>query len=296
MINKNTFKQPEIIDLSQKVKEAQEQLKRFSKLLENLSNLDQDRVFNFPKIKDTLSKILEELPKFEELLKFTEYIKNFKNWLENYQKELQAVEKEIQDRFGCELEEALKEQNLSLRGHYPELKTWLFTIELLFDKGYATIWYGPKQERLAQCSLSVSQVTKKIFELKKQLGSQVNEEEFLKKLYYAYQRKLIIKGDKNGTALPIIEILPEVAYLLQEPRFHKNPKKEYYKSYTRCDFSYDLFRILNSEKNKIFNCRLSLVVASLAHTKKREDFLWIPNDEKGNGTVYSHLKFEEVTQ
>lgn len=286
-------KQQHIIYLYKEIIDTQKWVSRVAKLLKNLSNLDQNRVDNLRKIKNILPRIIKNV---EEFPKFTESINNLQNWLGNYKEELELTEKELYNRFGLELEKALKKQKLSLSGHYPELKTWFFTIELLFDKGYAIIWYGPKQERLAQCDLSVSEVAKKIFELKMQIGSQVNGEEFLKKLYFAYQRMLIIKGYKNGTPLPIIEILPEVAYLLQEPRFHKNPKKEYYKSYTRSDFSYDLFRIRNLETNKIFNWRLHLVVATLTHTKKREDFLWIPDDETGKGTVYSHLKFEEVTQ
>lgn len=200
----------------------------------------------------------------------------------------------MQQRFGTELEKELQKRGLSLSGHYPELKSGLFTIELDFEKWRSTLWYGPKQEHLTQCALSLAEIAKAIDNARGRLGSQLSNVDFLERLQNAYQRVLIITGSKDGDRAPIIKVLSELAYLLQEPRFHRDPRREHYKSYSRADFSYDLFRVRHSEAGNLFKQELRLVVATRAHTTRRPDFLWVPDDETGNGTVYSHLQFEEA--
>lgn len=277
--------------LSQQVQAIQKSANRLAALMKQLSKLEQNRAANLRKIKDTLQQMTHVAAGLDGV---AECAKNLRSWLEGYQTEIEGTQREFRSHFGIELERELQKQGLSLSGHYPELKSGLFTIELDFDKWQVILWYGPKQERLSQCGVSSVEVAKKISELRGQLGSHVNEEEFLKRLYRAYQRTLMSKGSKEGASVPIIEVLSEAAYLLQEPRFHQDPRREHYKGYSRADFSYDLFRVRRLEPSDLFRKKLHLVVATRAFTRRRRDFLWVPDDETGKGTVYSHLKFEEV--
>jgi len=278
--------------LRQQLSEVQKQTNRVANLMKQLSELDQNRAANLRKIKDTLRQMIQSV---ERLDRFAEWAKDLRGWLEGYQKELEAEQQEFHQLFGAKLEKELQGQGLSLSGHYPELRSGLFTIELDFEKWCAMLWYGPKQERLTQCALSPIEVAKVTDDLRKQLGSQLSGEVFLQRLQNAYQRVLIITGSKDGDPAPIIKVLSELAHLLQEPRFHQDPKREHYKGYSRADFSYDLFRVHQSEPSDLFHRKLRLVVATRALTRRRQDFLWVPDDETGKGTVYSHLQFEEAT-
>lgn len=145
----------------------------------------------------------------------------------------------------------------------------MFTLEV--TEGEVIIWYGPKQERLSRCHASPDKVAQRVAELRNRLGSPCSPEEFLSKLYDAYRAIA-----KDGEAVPITRVLAEVS-------------KRYngYGGYSRADFSYDLYRV----RDVASEWGLHLVVATRAYTRRRSDFLWVPDDQTGKGTVYSHLKF-----
>lgn len=256
------------------------------KLLKEISRLEQNRVKNLSQLRARLTKLDKIIGQLGQGV--TDQHKALCNWVEQYKRDLINFEEQIKKRFGVELEQKLKEKGLSLSGQYPELKAGLFTIELDFDKRRVTLWYGPKQERLDQCRLLAVEVANRVEKVRQQLGSHLEEEEFLKKLQKAYLR---IAGSQQGAPVAIIEVLSELAYLLQSPQFHQNPRRENYRSYSRADFSYDLYRFARRAVYK----GLRLTVATWTHTKRRQDFLWVPTDEGGKGTTYSHLQFKEET-
>jgi len=252
------------------------------KLLRDILRLEQDRIQNLPKLKIRLTKLEEIL---RQLLQNKNQYETLLNWVDLYKQDLTNSEEQIKNRFGIELEQELKKIGLSLSGQYPELKVGLFTIELFFDKGLVTLWYGPKQERQAQCRLLSHEVASNVEKSRQQLGSHLDNDEFLKKLQEAYFRAA---GTKQGESIPISTVLAELAFLLQNQQFRSDPRQDNYKGYSRADFSYDLFRI-----RQAVNKNLHLTVATRANTRRRQDFLWIPDDERGKGTTYSHLQFKE---
>lgn len=249
--------------------------KQVSRLLGNWES-----ELNLKKLRGTIEqmeKLLESLKEEAGLIESIEgHIKDVKSRIERLESHLKA-------RFGQELEKEMKSIGLKLEGHYPELKAGLFTIEPDFLNYKVVIWYGPKQERLGTVSLSPSKVAQKIREIRSSLGSKLDKEEFLKKLREAYTRAS--KGKKD-VPVPILYVMKELAFLLQPPAFHIDPRKENYKSYGRADFSYDLFRLSDVHNIK-------LVTATRAFTKSRAKFLWIPRNESGEGATYSHLTFRE---
>jgi hypothetical protein len=183
-------------------------------------------------------------------------------------------------------------RDTTLEGQYPDLRAGLFTIGLDFDKGKANVWYGPKQENLGQCSLSVKEVAAKIKDIRSQIGSKIGEEELIKKIQEAAFRSM---GKDFKGAVPLTNILTELAFSIQSSKFRQDPKKENFESYSRADFSYDLFRIRQAQHGILTKQKLHLIVATRGHTRKREDFLWVPEDLRGKGTAYSHLEISTTT-
>ena len=256
------------------------------KLLRQIVQLDQNRKENLPKLRARVSK-LEEIRR---LGQGESYVQELADWIDQYKSTIESEAEEIRKQFGAELEQELRQLGLSLSGQYPELNAGLFTIELDFDKGKTTLWYGPKQERLDQCPLSVNKIVIHLERARQELGSQLPEEELLEKLREAYYRAV---GTKRGEPVPIIRVLAELAFLLQGPRFLQDPKQENYKSYGRADFSYDLFRIRRFFLKHSRFSKIHLTIATRSYTRRRSDFLWVPDGENGEGTTYSHLRFEE---
>lgn len=253
-----------------------------SKVLKEIFNLEQNRIENLPKLKVRLAKLDEIIKQSGQSIDQREVL--FK-WAEQYKQDLLNSEEQIKNHFGVELEQELKKIGLLLSGQYPELKAGLFTMELFFDKGTVTLWYGSKQERLAQCRLLSHEVASHIEKFRQQLGAHLDNDTFLKKLQDAYFRAA---GNNQGESIPITTVLTEIAFLLQSQQFRSDPRQNNYKGYSRADFSYDLFRI-----RQAVNKNLHLTVATRANTRRRQDFLWIPDDESGKGTTYSHLQFRE---
>jgi len=247
------------------------------KLLNEISKLHQNRDEKLPKIRQAVNQLNYSVNSFKQ-----KGIYKLMNWVTQYESYIKSAEEKLRKRVGVELESELQTLGISLSGQYPELKAGLFTIELDFDQWKATLWYGPKQERLTRLPLSASKIACQIKTEKQKLGSGLSEEKLLEKMRNAYYRAT---GMRDGNSVPIIRVLSELSFLLQDSRFLQDPRRENYRSYSRADFSYDLYRI------RKISSSLHLTIATRAHTRRRADFLWVPNDENGEGTTYSHLEF-----
>lgn len=256
-------------------------------LLKDISRLEQERTANLAPLKTKLTKLNQIA---EQLGQCSNQSEAIRQWLNSYKEDIGNSVEQLKKQFGLELEQELKKLELSLSGHYPELKTGLFTLELDFDRQQVTIWYGPKQERLGQCRMLASEVSDRLEKAKQKLGSQLEPDELLKRLYTAYSR---VAAGKQDDAVPITAVLTELAYIIQGPKFHQDPRRENYEDYGRADFSYDLFRI-RQQLAGLLGKKFNLIVATRTNTQRRQDFLWIPSNENGEGTVFSHLQFKEA--
>lgn len=259
-----------------------------SKLLDEMARLDKDRSSNLPQLRARLDKLDEHLRSLETGPRVN---RATRAWAEQYRRKLVDAEDALKKRFGAELDRHLRTQGLTLSGQYPDLKAGMFTIDPDFAAHKCTFWYGPKQERLDQCRLSVEEVASRLDKAKQQLGSSLDGDQFLAKLQRAYSR---VVGGHAVEPAPIVEVMAELAFLLQGQRFHQDPRREHYTSYSRADFSYDLFRYRESGLLDKGRERVHLAVATRAHTRQRRDFLWVPDDASGRGTTYSHLQIREA--
>mgnify|MGYP001026414570 CR=1 FL=1 len=274
-----------INELKEELQKEQQALRSTLELLSKNIKLDQNREENLVEIKRNITK----LKNISENLHGDIYIQELKNWLRQYELELRDTEQELIKAFGSKLDTALKTMGLSLSGQYPELRAGLFTLELDFDQWETKLWYGPKQELLGRCDLSVNKIVNLLASEMKRLGSRLSEDELLEKLRKAYYR---VVGINCREPAPIIQVMAEMSFLIQNARFLQDPKRENFISYSRADFSYDLFRV----KKGIYQSGLHLRTATRAQTRQRFDFIWVPNDESGNGTAYSHLQIEEKVE
>lgn len=253
-------------------------------LLREVSKLNTNRDQNLSKIRVLIFRLKKMATSYTPLL-----TKKLQELIDQLEMELKSTENELRRLFGVELEQELNKLGLTLTGHYPEFIAGLFTIESDFEQWKATIWYGPKQEKIDTCSLSVAEITKRVEKAKNGLGSGISEEDLLDKLHQAYRRIARNIGDY----VPIIDVLGEMVFLLQNKRFRQDPRKEHFKSYSRADFSFDLFRLQKFIINNPSFPKLRLKIATRIHTRQRSNFLWVPERENGRGGTYSHLRFEE---
>jgi len=231
----------ELADVLQNIFLFNKNLQVVLKLIREISRLDQNRMENVQRLRSKLSTLNEAI-KFldQDIIQKDSLIK----WANQYSKDLESSESELIERFGLDLEQELKKIGMTLSGHYPELKAGFFTIETNFTKKQVTLWYGPKQDALTKCKLVPHDVIKCMEKCRHQLGSRVSENDFLEKLYKAYSRT----GEgKIFEKSPIIKVLAEIAFLIQKPIFYSEPKRENYTSYSRADFSFDLFRLHQSK-------------------------------------------------
>ncbi len=252
-----------------------------------IERLDKDRSANFVEIQKQVAKIngtLEAKPQFSNLLR---------EWLASYELDIDEARKAARLRFGTELERLLRPEGIVLSGHLPTLRAGIFTVEPDFDKGRVILWYGNKQERIETvASISPNEVVKRIKAQHKLLtAGSFDQEKFLKQLHSAYRSALRRSEKPDGEPAPIISTLNELAFQIQPASFQNDPLKEKFRSYGRMQFSYDLHRL---RQRRLIDQELVLMTATRAYTTKKQNFLWIPNNQRGDGSTYSHILFKGV--
>jgi len=187
--------------------------------------------------------------------------------------------KQVEDKttFGKNLERELEQSGLTLGGHYPLLKVLFYVIETDFDRGKATLWYGPQQDKLGECDIVASEVVAMLKKWQDAIERPVDDQTFLQTLYDVGTTF----AERTGDPVAIDDILSEYV-----SRKIYRTKKD-----ARVLFVHSLFRL---KEREIDNLQLSLVVATRAYTSRRKDFIWVPTDERGGGMYISHVKFRKI--
>ena len=261
-------------------------------LLRTIKNIDKyqdDPISNLYKIKHEVVKI-EKILKQSKLDDFVK--ENIEQRIGGIKSKIPEWEENAKKTFGQNLENELRKVGFELRGHYPLLKVSFYTLEVDLESFKVLIWYGPQQEKLETCKLIPEEIIKKLRVIQNKITQRhFNDNEFLSKVYEAYRISVYRQNKKLGDQISISDILLEYVFLIQDKKFRANPTKYNYKEYGRVFFSYDLYRL---KKRKLGDKELSLITATRAYTRRKSDFLWIPSNEKGDGSYISHIKFREV--
>jgi hypothetical protein len=187
-------------------------------------------------------------------------------------------------RFGVELEPLLHELGLKLTGQYPDLKAGLFSLELELERGEVKVWFGPKQELLGRSQASTTKVASFLQGKLNELGSSADDDQFAAILTSTYHRAYA--DEERG--IPLTQLLPILALAVQSQRFSDDPRREHFRDYGRADLAYDLFR----HRSSLQDAGVHLRVAARAETRRRRDFLWVPEDPAGRGSSYSRIEIK----
>ncbi|MFC1834262.1 hypothetical protein ACFL2Q_05950 [Thermodesulfobacteriota bacterium] len=252
------------------------------RILKNVSRLDGNRMAN-------LSKLLPLIARLKALVECgSEPFRHFEpliSWIVHYEAELSQAEDWLRNAFGVDLENRLGEAGFNLSGHYPRLRVEIFALTVDFSIYKTAIWYGPWQERLGQCPMWPETIAERLSNLRDRLGGPVIAEAFCECLEHSYAD---ITGRGSSIPVPIIELM-ESFVSEQERCWECSPRRPRSERAIRADFSFNLFRFAGP----LMHTGLQLKVASLSHTRRRKDFLWVPDSESGSGTVYSHVVWRE---
>jgi len=259
------------------------------KVIKSIDKYQDDPVSNLYKIKQEVVKI-EKMLKQSKLDDFVK--KNIEQHIGGIKSKIPEWEENAKKTFGQNLENELRKVGFELRGHYPLFKVSFYTLKVDLENFKVSIWYGTEQEKLETCKSVPEDIAKKLKIIHDKITQRhFNDNEFLSKVYEAYKSSVYRQNKKLGDQISISDILFEYAFLIQNKKFRTNPIKDNYKEYGRVLFSYDLYRL---KERRLNDRELNLITATRAYTRRKSDFLWIPSNERGDGSYISHIKFREV--
>lgn len=277
-------------ELYKKIGKTKRDLGEIERCLKEGESLEKDLDKNAYQIEDRLKRAEEKAAKLKELEELRENLKQVTEFVEERKKALEPSKQKLKTYLGAELERRLVEKGWRISGNLPELRVGILSLEFLLTQGQVRIWYGPRIELLDRVELTTEALADSVIKTCENLENAgfKEEEPFLKLLFEAYDDLIKREGLEMGSNVPIILWLGQIAWRKQERNFLSDPRREYFKSYGRTQFSYDLSRLIQREYGPY---GLRLVVASREQTKKKEDNLWVPTDSRGNGTHFSAVSF-----
>ena len=184
----------------------------------------------------------------------------------------------------------LQAHGLRVEGNLPLLRAGGFTLELTFGtRGQCVVWLGTKKIRLAACGLDAEVIAARVAELDVELfGGEFDEAAFLADLERAYRVALLRTARAAGERVPITLLLAEVAFLHQDATFLADPRRELFRTYGRLELATRLARL---RSRRLGPLELRLEVATMAQTRRSEDYLWVPQGRSVEGTNYSTACF-----
>ncbi|MFQ6092690.1 MAG: hypothetical protein ACE5OR_08425 [bacterium] len=214
-----------------------------------------------------------------------------KAWTDGAVAEVSTLKERFKHEFGRRLQALLRSRGFELRGRYPDLKVKFYTIRIDFPKGVASLAFGHELIK-GKIPLSPEEITKALEQATRRLNRPFDPPKFIDRLYEAYWRVCRIRELPSGERAPIIEVLQQFVLLSQPPQFRADPAKEHYRGYGRAHFGYDLYRLRCSGARAKENQTVGLVTATFDATRRQENFVWVPDNERGDGTTYSLIFFK----
>lgn len=275
----------------EKLKKEKNKINNYIKLLNSINkNLEKNTVKSLKSSRRDLKKAESTL----NILNLTDSLKySLKEELEQYRNRIAKSLTERSRHFTTDLEKILKDYGIKVKGNIPKLMAGIYEIKMDEEDLAVTIYYGQEYEKIAKTDMDAEVVAKKIISVNKSLfdTDKFEEKSFLENLLKAYKRYISLRNIQFGERVPLKDFLGEFAMTMQKNSFYTNPVKKNYKEYSRLQFSADLSKI----KTRIIdNNKFILVTATRAYTSKSSNFIWVPQNEKGEGNWYSHLQFKKI--
>jgi hypothetical protein len=278
-----------IKDIQQDLEDLLKNSKKILKILADYERLKANPVANVYICERKLaeiSKIIDRLPDFN--LK-----QSLVAWTSQEREEYEKVKEDFHLRFGQDLKKLLAEDDHELRGQYPLLRIGLFTLKLNFEFGEAVLYYGPEAEKItSKIPLEPIKICAEIKKYDEAIRSvECQPEKTLNDLYKAYRRTLMAAEKPFGEKLLILDVLREFVMLKQSKQFLIDPKREKFREYPRIQLSYLLYFL---KKSDCLQQGLRFYVATFDATTDKRQSIWVPENEKGEGTYYSHISFDRT--
>ena len=191
-----------------------------------------------------------------------------------------------------QLKSSLAPLGFELSGQYPEFRAGVFSIVVDAARGRATIQVGP--DTVARERPSPARIAAALAGFKKDvLNCSLDEDDFLARVLEAWQRARRLSAGSATARQPILAVLEELNWVSQARSFRLDPSSAGFKAVTRLGFAWDLYRLRRARRLSLGGRRLVLHAAVYDETRKRESYLWVPDDEQGNGTRFSGVSFRE---
>lgn len=215
-------------------------------------------------------------------------------WLDAERAQVEEAKSEFRFEFGKRLIAGLEGSGLAVRGQLPLLRIGFFTIRADFERGRATVFWGPEIEQIKSGvplePLGLARLVRSYQESLKAKGVR-EPEAFLARLLAAYRRRCSAEGLAEGERVLLSDLLAELVLLSQPESFRADPVRENFVEYPRIRFSYDLYLLKRSGVRAVAGQELRLTVANFDATAKKSRALWVPDSEEGDGTYYSYIAF-----
>jgi len=208
------------------------------------------------------------------------------------QASLEPARARYRTAFGRDLAAALASQGLELGGQYPTFRAGLFTLQVDAERDRATVAFGPDEvarERPVPARLAAA-----LAAFRAGLERPLDADALLAALLTSWRRALRNAARPSSDArAPILDVLAELNLVTQGGAFRADPSARTFRPVTRHAFAYDLYRLRAARRLGVEGRRLVLHTAVYDDTRARGDYLWVPDDERGNGTRVARLSFQE---
>lgn len=210
-------------------------------------------------------------------------------WLAAERARLAEAREELRFGFGGGLAAALSELGIVPRGQLPVVRVGMFSLRVDFDAGTAVLYWGPEVEKLAAgVALTPDAAARAVREqlalLRKRGFPPARLAGLLRQ---SYRRWLGAGGHEQGMRAPIVDLLAELALLIQPDAFRADPARGRFVEYPRVQFSHDLYRLRAAAAGEAPR----LHVATFDSTTSRTKSLWVPDNDQGDGTHYSFVSY-----
>lgn len=257
-------------------------LKDFS-ILEKLLNEPIGNVF----------KIIQKIKEMESKYKESEYFEQLNEIISKINEMCRKNEEEFIYNFSRGLKEAFEKRGIQVSGLYPEYIVGIFNLRVDFQLGKASIYFCKELIR-GNIVLDISKIAYAFDKADKEIrGRRFDGKAFINLLWEAYKRVILLNGLEIGKRVNIIEVMRELAILMQVSSFTINPKKENYKSYSRAYFAYDLYRLKAEGILEHNGKRLNIGTATIDYTGKDRYSLYVYDDLTG-GNYVMYISFIDI--
>ncbi|MEO0135970.1 MAG: hypothetical protein ABIL40_05690 [candidate division WOR-3 bacterium] len=261
---------------------------RVAKLIENYAQLKENSEVNAYLMEKGLREIQEiavTLPDFT--------LKNqLGGWINEEKEKIEKAKEEFRFQLGEKIKRLFQNEGMVVHGQFPKLRVGFYTILLDFEFGEAKIFFGPEIERIkSKVPLepeTIYRTIKKFDGVLKKTKFEPNE--FYQDLRRAYDNCLRLAKKAPGERIYLMEVLNQYVLLKQPAQFFVDPRKENFREFSRITLAYLLYLFKKSEPVRE---DVHLYIANLDATTDKKRAIWIPDNEKGEGTYYSYIAFSE---